>query len=164
MGFFTRITNKIKGVTAAHGNHSIDSNSVLAPTDSQAVNPNQPGQWQSIRTAPVNHTPRYFTKQDADAAYQLRKHTTEGARQAKRVYKHMARVEHNDADVHKHHRKYLGNVADAELTKISSNTKLARHLHALRPRYAQLGQGLTNAEQSATEQVNRVKSKIRGNF
>ncbi len=164
MGFLQRITNKIKGVSAADGTHSINSDSVLNPTDGMAVNPNQPGTWQSVRTAPVSHTPRYFTKEEADAFWQMRKHTTQGAQQAKRAYKHLSRIEHNDATVHRAQRKYLGNVADAELGKLSSNAKLARHLHALRPRYAALGTGLQNAEASANQQVAKIKSKIRDNF
>ncbi len=161
MGFLSRIVNKIKGVDATDGSHSIDRSSVLSATDTQAINPNQVGEWKSIRSVPVSSTPRYFTKAEADALWELRKQTTEGARQAKRAYKHLGKIEGNDASVHKVQRQYMGRVADAEFTKIQANAKTARHLHALRGKYAQLGTGLQNAETKADARVEAAKARIR---
>ncbi|MHC5862047.1 MAG: hypothetical protein ACYTXM_39545, partial [Nostoc sp.] len=73
MGILARITsaakssNKSNESSLSTGGHGIDKNRVLAPTDPDVVNPVNAGTWETVRTAPVNHTPRYFNKAEADA-------------------------------------------------------------------------------------------------
>jgi hypothetical protein len=95
----------------------IDKSKVLAQTDAGVITPNSPGNFSSIRSVPVVPEPRYFTKQEADAMKELAKEKTDGARQSKRAYKSLAKIEVADKTVHKEHRKYEGAVAENELGK-----------------------------------------------
>jgi hypothetical protein len=133
-----------------------------APTDASVITPLNPGNFNSIRTSPICDTPRYFTKEEADAVKDLAKEKTEGARYAKKAYKAMGQIEVADAKVHKHHRGYEKAVATNELTKKKADVGLAKHLHGLRPGYAKLGVGLEKAENRATERIEAIKAKLLG--
>lgn len=166
MGVLARITkvgksNNTNQSSLASGGHAIDKNRVLSPTDQTVINPVNAGTWETVRTAPVNHTPRYSNKAEADALKRLATEKTEGARQAKRAYKSLKKIEKADAEVHKHHRNYIRGVADAELTKKRADAATARHLHALRPEYARLGNGLDRAENNAQKRIDELIAKVK---
>lgn len=161
MGFLARIVNRVKGVTATDGGHAIDKNQALNPTDAQAITPHNPGNWSSIRTAPIADRPQYFDKATADAMWELRKQTTQRAKESERVYKHLGKIEQNDSKVHVAHKKYLGKVSDAEFSKVRGNAKLARHLHSLRSQYAQLGVSVERAEVNADDRVQQFQQKLK---
>lgn len=146
--------------SANDGNHAIDKSKVLAQTDAAAITPTNPGNFGSIRTAPIVPEPRYFTKDEADSLKELAKEKAEGARQAKRSYKALGKIEAADAVVHKEHRKYEGVVADNELKKVRSNAGLAKKLHGLRPGYARLGMGIDKAENDARTRIDAIKAKL----
>lgn len=141
---------------------STKSEKLTAPTDVGVITPLNPGNFNSIRTAPVADTPRYFTKEEADALKGLAKEKTEGARHAKKAYKSMGQIEIADAKVHKAHRGYEKVVATGELTKKKADFGLAKHLHGLRPGYAKLGVGLEKAETRAAERIEAIKAKLIG--
>lgn len=170
MGILARITsaakssNKSNETSLSTGGHGIDKNRVLSPTDPNVVNPVNAGTWETVRTAPVNHTPRYFNKAEADALKQVATQKREEARQAKRAYKSLRKLEESDAQVHTAHRSYIKGVADNELTKKRSDVSTARHLHALRPEYAKLGFGLDRAENKAQQRVDELKAKIKDKY
>jgi hypothetical protein len=153
-------TIKAKFTELTKGGHNINPSQVLRPTAPDVINPVNPGTWQSVRTAPINHEPRYFTKPEADALKQLATNKTEGARQTRRAYRSLGKIEDADALVHQEHRRYIRNVADAELTKQRSNARTARHLHAIRPEYAKLGYGLETAENNAQQRIEQLRAKI----
>lgn len=144
------------------GNHAIDKSKVLAQTDAAAITPTNPGNFGSIRSIPVVPAPRYFTKDEADSLKELAKEKTEGARNAKRGYKALGKIEAADATVHKEHRKYEGVVADQELKKVRSNAGLAKKLHGLTPGYARLGLGIDKAENDARTRIDAIKAKLTG--
>jgi hypothetical protein len=144
------------------GNHAIDKSKVLAATDAAVITPSTPGNFGSIRSVPVVPAPRYFTKDEADSVKDLAKEKTEGARQAKRAYKALGKIEAADATVHKEHRKYEGVVADQELKKVRSNSGLAKKLHGLRPGYARLGMGIDKADSDARTRIDAIKAKLTG--
>src|SRR4029450_12046037 len=106
MGVLARITRAAKSSSdnnqssLASGGHAIDKNRVLAPTDPTVINPTNAGTWETVRTAPVNDTPRYYNKDEANALKQLATQKTEGARQAKRAYKSLKKIEVADSQVH----------------------------------------------------------------
>jgi hypothetical protein len=144
------------------GNHAIDKSKVLAQTDSGVITPNSPGNFSSIRSVPVVPDPRYFTKEEADAMKGLAHEKTDGARQSKRAYKSLAKIEAADKTVHKEHRKYEGAVAQNELSKKRADTGLAKKLHGLRPGYARLGLGIDKADGDARTRIDEIKSKLTG--
>lgn len=141
---------------------SYKSEALGRPTDASVITPLNPGKFASIRSVPVAEAPRYFTAEEADAMKELAKEKTEAARQSKRAYGAMTKIEEADAKVHKLHRGYEASVADNELKKKRSDAKLAKHLHSLRPGYARLGLGLEKAETDATARIEAIKTKLLG--
>jgi len=144
------------------GGHAIDKFKVLASTDTSVITPLNPGNFDSIRTAPVVPAPKYFDKEQADALKKLAKEKTEGARHSKKAYKSLGKIEVADATVHRSHRKYEASVATNELAKKRSDASLAKKLHGLRPGYARLGLGIDKAESDARTRIDEIKAKLTG--
>jgi hypothetical protein len=144
------------------GSHAIDKSKVLAQTDAGVITPNSPGNFSSIRSVPVMPEPRYFDREQADKLKELAKEKTDGARQSKRAYKALTKIEAADKTVHKEHRKYEGAVADNELGKKRSDAGLAKKLHGLRPGYARLGLGIDKADSDARTRIDAIKAKLTG--
>jgi hypothetical protein len=155
MGTMTRLFGGDSSDAISH-----KSDKLVAPTDASVITPLNPGNFNSIRTAPVADTPRYFDKEEANRLKELAKDKTEGARYAKKAYKSMGQIEVADAKVHKAHRGYEKVVATGELTKKKADVGLAKHLHSLRPGYARLGVSLEKAENRATERIETIKAKL----
>jgi hypothetical protein len=144
------------------GSHAIDKSKVLASTDTSVTTPLNPGNFSSIRSVPVVPDPRYFTKEEADAMKGLAKEKTDSARQSKRVYKFLGKIEAADKTVHQQHRKYEGAVAENELGKKRADAGLAKKLHGLRPGYARLGLGIDKADSDARTRIDAIKAKLTG--
>ena len=142
------------------GSHAIDKSKVLATTAPGVITPMSPGNFGSIRTAPIVPEPRYFDKEEAQGLKKLAKEKTEGARHSKKAYKSLGEVEVADAVVHKSHRKYEGVVAGEELKKVRSNAGLAKKLHGLTPGYAKLGLGIDRAENKARTEIDAIKTRL----
>ncbi|MEG4416561.1 hypothetical protein Q5692_38025, partial [Microcoleus sp. C2C3] len=104
------------------GNHAIDKSKVLAQTDAAVITPNTPGNFSSVRSVPVVPDPRYFDREQAGKLKELAKEKTDGARQSKRAYKALTKIEAADKTVHQQHRKYEGAVAENELGKKRADT------------------------------------------
>jgi hypothetical protein len=149
-------------ISANDSSHAIDKSKVLAQTDTGVITPNTPGNFSSIRSVPVVPDPRYFDKEQADKLKELAKEKTNGARQSKRAYKSLAKIEAADKTVHKEHRKYEGAVAENELGKKRSDAGLAKKLHGMRPGYARLGLGIDKADSDARIRIDAIKAKLTG--
>ena len=149
-------------ISANDGNHAIDKSRVLAQTDAGVITPNTPGNFSSVRSVPVVPDPRYFIKEEADAIKDLAKEKTDGARQSKRAYKALTKIEAADKTVHREHRKYEGAVAENELSKKRADTGLAKKLHSMRPGYARLGLGIDKADSDARTRIDEIKTKLTG--
>ncbi len=148
--------------TSNDGGHAIDKSKVLAQTDAGVITPNTPGNFSSIRSAPVVPDPRYFDREQADKLKELAKEKTDGARQSKRAYKALTKIEAADKTVHKEHRKYEGAVAENELGKKRADAGLAKKLHGMRPGYARLGLGIDKADNDARTRIDAIKARLTG--
>jgi hypothetical protein len=144
------------------GNHTINKSKVLASTDTSVITPLNPGNFSSIRSVPVVPDPRYFGREQADKLKELAKEKTDSARQSKRAYKSLAKIEVADKTVHKEHRKYEGVVAENELSKKRADAGLAKKLHGMRPGYARLGLGIDKADSDARTRIDAIKAKLTG--
>lgn len=153
-------SDAVKLTASNDDGHTIDKSKVLAATGAGVISPTNPGNFGSIRTAPVVPEPRYFDRDQADQLKELAKEKTDGARQSKRAYESLGKIEEADAKVHKHHRKYEGVVADNELKKVRSNAGLAKKLHGMRPGYARLGLGIDKADNDARTRIDAIKAKL----
>ncbi|MFB8797455.1 MAG: hypothetical protein U7126_28755 [Microcoleus sp.] len=148
--------------TSNDGGHAIDKSKVLAATAPGVITPQNPGNFSSIRSIPVVPAPRYFDREEADRIKELAKEKTDGAKQSKRAYAALIKIEEADKSVHKSHRKYEGAVAENELGKKRADAGLAKKLHGLRPGYARLGLGIDKAENDARTRIDAIKSKLMG--
>jgi hypothetical protein len=144
------------------GSHAIKKSKVLASTDTSVITPINPGNFSSIRSIPVVPDPRYFTREEADAMKGLAHEKTDGARQSKRAYKSLAKIEAADKTEHQQHRKYEGAVAQNELGKKRADAGLAKKLHGMRPGYARLGLGIDKADSDARTRIDAIKAKLTG--
>lgn len=144
------------------GSHAIDKSKVLAATADGVITPNNPGNFSSIRSAPVVPDPRYFDREQADRLKELAKEKTDGAKQSKRAYNALTKIEEADKSVHKSHRKYEGAVAENELSKKRADAGLAKKLHGLRPGYARLGLGIDKADSDARTRIDAIKARLTG--
>ena len=167
MGFLARLignnsSGNANSSSLTTGGHNINADQALSPTAADVINPMNAGHWQSVRTAPINHDPRYFTKKEADGLKQLATAKADGARQSQRAYKSLKKIESSDAQVHNAHRGYIRGVADSELHKKRADAATAKHLHALRPEYAKLGMGVESADSKAQNRINELKARIQG--
>jgi hypothetical protein len=149
-------------ISANDGNHAIDKSKVLASTDTSVLTPLNPGNFSSIRSVPVVPDPRYFDREQAGALKNLAHEKTDSARQSKRAYKSLAKIEAADKTVHKEHRKYEGAVAENELGKKRSDAGLAKKLHNLRPGYARLELGIDKADSDARTRIDEIKARLTG--
>jgi hypothetical protein len=149
-------------ISTNDGSHAIDKSKVLATTDTSVITPLNPGNFSSIRSVPVVPDPRYFDREQADKLKELAKEKTDGARQSKRAYKALTKIEAADKTVHKEHRKYEGAVAENELGKKRSDAGLAKKLHSMRPGYARLGLGIDKADSDARTRIDAIKAKLTG--
>jgi hypothetical protein len=155
-------SEKHKLASSNDGSHVIDKSKVLAQTDALVITPNTPGNFSSIRSVPVVPDPRYFDREQADKLKELAKEKTDGARQSKRAYKSLAKIEAADLTVHKEHRKYEGAVAENELGKNRSDAGLAKKLQGMRPGYARLGLGIDKADSDVRTRIDEIKAKLTG--
>jgi len=155
-------SNKNKLASSNDGLHGIDKSKVLAQTDALVITPNTPGNFSSIRSVPVVPDPRYFDREQADKLKELAKEKIDGARQSKRAYKSLAKIEAADKTVHREHRKYEGAVGENELGKKRSDVGLAKKLHSMRPGYARLGLGIDKADSDARTRIDEIKAKLTG--
>lgn len=144
----------------ATGDHAIDKSKVLAATAPGVITPTNPGNFKSIRTAPIVPNPAYCDRETADALKDLAKEKTEGARHTKRAYKALGKIEAADATVHKAHRQYEGAVAENELKKKRSDAGLAKKLHSMRPGYTRLGLSIDKADRDARTGIDSLKARL----
>jgi hypothetical protein len=159
MGLMSLIFGTTTIVQDSNEEHKIDKNKALAPTG-EAPTPKNPGTFNSIRTIPVLHDPRYFTKEEARALKQLETQKTSEAKATKKAYKSLKKIDTADTTVHKTHRSYQKLLAANEQQKIASNACYAKKLHKLRPDYAQVEFGLVNAENLANEAIKAIKEGL----
>ena len=119
MGFMSMVFGG-KGGSAAttNGDHKIDAGKVHKATASNVYSPTNPGNLESIRTAPVCETVRYFTPKEAEALQKLATQTGHQAASTVQAYKSLKRIDSADTTVHNAHYEYAGKVASNELKKV----------------------------------------------
>ena len=162
MGILSNLTGSGRGGSSIEGGHGINSSSLLAPTNPNALSPTNPGNLTNVRTHKIVDQPRFFTKEQADqlctnealASYIL-KHT-------KRAFGALGRQEGNDAELQQTYRTYQTRVATAEAKKVRSNANYGKVLQGMRAGYAQLGYGYQQVEMAATQRVTEIKARLAG--
>lgn len=152
-----QLANGGNGQLANNGSHNLDTNKVLATTDSAVPTPMN-ADFSSIRTAPVVTKPRYFTKQEAEALKALSREKRIMAEASRTAYNALKNIDNADTEVHTTHRRYQGKIARNELEKQQANAELAKKLHNLRPGYSELHSQVETANQAATAAINAIRN------
>ena len=167
MGFLSKFIGnpepeKSSNSAAITGGHNIDKNHALRQTDPGVFSPTNPGNFDSIRSAPVLQGPRYFSAEEAQALKAKARETSEGVRHTKTAIKALTKIDTNDRKIHNnYYRKYAPKIADNELSKLRATGSYAKHLHSLRPGYAGLNQSLQQAENKADQQIALIAESLR---
>jgi histidinol-phosphate/aromatic aminotransferase/cobyric acid decarboxylase-like protein len=145
----------------ADGGHNIDRAKVLQATDPTVFTPKNPGNFASIRSAPVLEAPRYFSQEQAQALADKAKEAKEGVTHTKKAIKALAKIDTCDRKVNNlYYRKYAPVIASNELSKKRAMVSYAKHQHGLRPGYAKLGVGLEQAEQRAEMAIANIAASL----
>lgn len=142
------------------GDHNLNIDQSLKPTDDNVITPLNQNNWDSIRTQSVVVSPTYFNKEQADNLRKLAKQKKLEATQTKRAYKSLKTLEKTDTTVHVEHRNYQKTVAKCETDKQRSNASLSRKLHQLRPEYVRMGRSIERAEVKADIRIAELRAKI----
>ena len=161
MGFMSMLFgggNSQPATNATDGDHAIERDRVLAPTAPGVFSPTSPGSLETMRSAPIVPSPRYFTREEANALSEMAGERKSQATHTKRAYKHLRTLEDTDTEVTKQHYRYARKVASKELEKQEARGRYAKRLHGLRPGYASLSAGYDRAESKATEAVAAIKA------
>ena len=158
MGLMSRLLGETDSPskTAADGSHEIDGRKVLASTDSGVFTPTNPGEFSSIRSAPVNRDPRYFSRDEAAALRDLANFKKVEATATKRAYKALRKIDDADVVVHQEHYRYARRLSGNELRKLKSTQLYAKKLHGLRPQYLELSAGLADADKQANNAIAKI--------
>lgn len=163
MGLMSKLFGKSDDentLSAADGSHDIDGRKVMRSTDSQVFTPTNPGEFDSIRSAPVNRSPRYFTREEAAALRELAKQKKVEATATQRAYKSLRKIDDADVKVHQEHYRYARRLSGNELRKLKSTQLYAKKLHGLRPQYLQLSGELANADKQASDAIAKLAGEL----
>ena len=152
-----QLANGSSGQVANNGGHNLDTNKVLAATDSTVPTPMN-ADFSSIRTAPVLTKPKYFTKQEAEALKALSKEKRIMAEASRTAYAALRSVDSSDTEVHGLHRRYQGKIARNELERKQADAGLAKTLHGQRPDYAELHSQVETANVAAANAINAIRN------
>lgn len=144
--------------SSGSGDHQINKDRVLAPTDLSVPTPMTPGSLESIRSVPVLESPRYFSPEEADALKKLAKEKKRNAAASVDAYAAMRKIENADLVVHSEHRRYQRKLATNEAEKKAADVRYGNRLHGLRKRYAELNASLESAEKKANDRVAAIKA------
>lgn len=146
------------------GGHQIDPQKVLAPTDPRVPRPRNPGKFSSVRSTPILEEARYFDSEETKALQTLAKDRKAKSKSTQAAMAALKDIDDADTQVHQLFYQYRQHLASNEVKKLSANTKYAKALHDLRPKYAALGSGLQQAELKATAKIQAIKGKLREQF
>ncbi|NJO46550.1 MAG: hypothetical protein HC835_13445 [Oscillatoriales cyanobacterium RM2_1_1] len=149
-----------------------DLGSKIAPTEGQhsnlggadifqskGINPNNPGNWESYRTAPVVEA-RCFDSAEAQALTDLANEQKQILSSTRRGYRALKRLTQTDTKVNQSHEKYRQVEAGQELQRQSAKLQSAKYLHSLRPGYAKLGHSL----EGSANRVDQAIAKLLGSL
>lgn len=164
MGIFNRILeawSRIRsGNNSGYGSHQIDKSQVLQPTDPNVFSSTNPGNFASIRSAPVLDSPRYFSKEEKVVLKQVAKQRKESAKHTQESYQALKQIDDADTTVHLAHYAYKGQLAGNEVKKLGANSNYAQKLHGLRPQYAQMSLNIDQANKQAVNKIAQYRQQI----
>ncbi|HEY9876020.1 MAG TPA: hypothetical protein V6D12_21495 [Candidatus Obscuribacterales bacterium] len=165
MGLMSRIFGgKLAVNNDAGGNisgHNINKSSALAPTGKGVPSPHN-ADFSSIRSAPVVEKPTYFDARQAAVLAALAKEKKALAKTTVEAYRALKEVDSSDTTVHCTHRKYQKLLAENEIQKLRSNTKLAEALHGMRPEYETMSQKVEQANHAANASIDAIRASFGG--
>jgi hypothetical protein len=125
----------------------------LAPTTPAAITPTNPGNFSSIRSAPILTQPRYFNPAEAASIRQAAAQKRQQVGSTKSAYKGLKQIEKADAIVHSEHRDYETVVGRSEAKKKRADVRHAKAMIGLAPAYAGMAHSMALAGDRASAQI-----------
>ncbi|MGL5080200.1 MAG: hypothetical protein ACRC8A_01810 [Microcoleaceae cyanobacterium] len=145
------LSSRIAPVEGQHSN--------LNGTDvfqSKGITPNNPGNWESYRTAPVVDQARCFDSAEAQALADLADEQEQTLSSTRKGYRALKRLTQTDTRVNQAHEKYRQVEAGQELQRQSAKLQSTKYLHSLRPGYAKLGHSLEGSANRADQAIAKL--------
>ncbi|NJK39020.1 MAG: hypothetical protein HC825_02475 [Oscillatoriales cyanobacterium RM1_1_9] len=165
MGILSRLGGRETGNSNPDlAGHQIDRFAVLAPTDPKVPTPRNPGQFTSIRSAPVLEDPRYFNGEEVKVLKAVVKTKKQQLKSTSASYESLRQIDDVDVSVHGTYYGYRTHLANNEVKKLGANAKYAEALHGMRPRYVDLGTKLDQADQKSQLKIQAMKAKLQSNL
>lgn len=151
------------GSKSVNSQINIDTNQLLG-VDSQAITPNNPGQFGIHRTAPVLDKPRSFSVQEANKIEELAEKRTIQAKATTRAVKGLMEIKNADTQEQKAFNKYRVHEANKTFVQVQSNANAGNQIAKLSSGYAHLHESVRHrlaVEQAKNEAINGIGSKAK---
>lgn len=153
MGLFSALKTESKSVNSQI---NIDTNQLLG-VDSQAITPNNPGQFGIHRTAPVLDKPRSFSVQEANKIKELAEKRKIEAQATEKALDSLRTIKTADTTEQKAFNKYRVHEANKTFVQVQSNANAGNQIAKLSSGYAHLHESVRHrlaVEQSKNEAIN----------
>lgn len=140
---------------------NIDTNQLLG-VDSQAITPQNPGEFGIHRTAPVLDKPRSFSEQEANKIQELAEKRKIQAKATEKAMEGLMRIKSADTREQLAHNQYRVHEAKKTFKQVSSNAEAGNQIAKLSSGYAGLHESVRHrlaVEASKNEAINGIGAK-----
>ena len=138
-----------------------DFSSSMNPTAGGVFTPSNPGNLDTIRTAPIVRNCREFTPPEAERLSVLAEQRSEIAQASEVSYRALEAIEQADQKIHTANRQYRGTVAKQELLKKQADSKYLTGLNELREGYGQAAASLLESRRKSDRRLEVVEARTR---
>jgi len=151
------------GSKSVNSQINIDTNQLLG-VDSQAITPNNPGQFGIHRTAPVLDKPRSFSVQEANKIKELAEQRKIQAKATEKAMSGLMQIKNADVKEQQVYNTYRVHEARKTYKQVASNADAGNKIAGLASGYAHLHESVRHrlaVEQAKNEAINGIGSKAK---
>ena len=138
-----------------------DFSSSMNPTAGGVFTPSNPGNLDTIRTAPIVPNCREFTPPEAERLSVLADQRSEIAQSSEIAYRALETIEQSDQKIHTANRQYRFTVAKEELAKKKADSKYLTGLNDLRADYGQAAASLIESRRKSDKRLEVIEARTR---
>ena len=138
-----------------------DFSSSMNPTAGGVFTPSNPGNLDTIRTAPIVPNCREFTPPEAERLAVLADQRSEIAQSSEIAYRALETIEQADQKIHTANRQYRFTVAKEELAKKKADSKYLTGLNDLRADYGQAAASLIESRRKSDKRLEVIEARTR---
>ena len=138
-----------------------DFSSAMNPTGGGVFTPSNPGNLDTIRTAPIVPNTREFSPVEAERLAVLADQRSEIAQSSEIAYRALETIEQADQKIHTANRQYRFTVAKEELAKKKADSKYLTGLNDLRADYGQAAASLIESRRKSDKRLEVIEARTR---